>query len=130
MKVSKQARREAKALFRGCLRDGVLDEARVRASVQWLLERKPRSYLAIAGHFQRLVKLELERRTARVESATPLAPELQANIRSNLTRLYGAGLNLSFVHNPDLIGGLRVKVASDVYDGSIQGRLNQLAASF
>ncbi|HPC61168.1 MAG TPA: F0F1 ATP synthase subunit delta [Verrucomicrobiota bacterium] len=130
MKVSKQARREAKALFRGCLRDGALDEGRVKASVQWLLERKPRGYLAIAAHFQRLVKLELERRTARVESATPLAPELQAGIQTQLTRLYGAGLNINFVHNPALIGGLRVKVASDVYDGSIQGRLNQLAASF
>jgi len=130
MKVSKQARREAKTLFRGCLRDGALDEGRVKASVQWLLERKPRGYLAIAAHFQRLVKLELERRTARVESATPLAPELQAGIQTQLTRLYGAGLNINFVHNPALIGGLRVKVASDVYDGSIQGRLNQLAASF
>ncbi|HRT56786.1 MAG TPA: F0F1 ATP synthase subunit delta [Candidatus Paceibacterota bacterium] len=130
MKVSKQARREAKALFRGCLRDGALDEGRVKASVQWLLERKPRGYLAIAAHFQRLVKLELERRTARVESATPLAPELQAGIQTQLSRLYGAGLNINFVHNPALIGGLRVKVASDVYDGSIQGRLNQLAASF
>ncbi len=130
MKVSKQARREAKALFRGCLRDGALDEGRVKASVQWLIERKPRGYLAIAAHFQRLVKLELERRTARVESATPLAPELQAGIQTQLSRLYGAGLNINFVHNPALIGGLRVKVASDVYDGSIQGRLNQLAASF
>jgi F-type H+-transporting ATPase subunit delta len=55
---------------------------------------------------------------------------LQAGIQTQLTPLYGAGLNINFVHNPALIGGLRVKVASDVYDGSIQGRLNQLAASF
>lgn len=130
MKVSKQAQREAKALFRHCLRDGALDEARAKATVQWLLERKPRGFLAIASHFQRLVKLELDRRTARVESATPLAPELQARIQSNLARLYGPGLNLTFVQNPGLIGGVRVKVASDVYDGSVQARLNHLAASF
>jgi len=29
-----------------------------------------------------------------------------------------------------LIGGLRIKVGSDVYDGSIQARLNRLAESF
>jgi len=130
MKVSKQARREAKALFRSCLRDGALDEARAKATVQWLLERKPRGYLAIASHFHRLVKLELDRRAAHVESAAPLTPELQARIQSNLTRLYGPGLNITFVQNPGLIGGVRVKVASDVYDGSVQARLNQLAASF
>jgi F-type H+-transporting ATPase subunit delta len=130
MKVSKQARREAKALFRNCLRDGALDEARAKATVQWLLERKPRGYLAIASHFHRLVKLELDRRAARVESAAPLTADLQARIQSNLTRLYGPGLNITFVQNPGLIGGVRVKVASDVYDGSVQARLNQLAASF
>jgi F-type H+-transporting ATPase subunit delta len=36
-------------------------------------------------------------------------------------------LNLSFAVNKDLIGGLRVKVGSDVYDGSIRARLNELA---
>jgi len=29
-----------------------------------------------------------------------------------------------------LIGGIRIKVGSDVYDGSIQARLNTLAESF
>jgi F-type H+-transporting ATPase subunit delta len=39
-------------------------------------------------------------------------------------------LNINFVQNPALIGGLRIKVGSDVYDGSVQARLNKLAESF
>ena len=130
MKVSKQVRRTAKELFRGCMLDGVLDESRARGVVQELIARKPRDYVAVLSQFQRLIKLELERRTARVESAGPLTPELQASVRDNLTRLYGRGLNISFGQNPELIGGLRIQVGSDVYDGSVQTRLQNLQESF
>jgi F-type H+-transporting ATPase subunit delta len=77
-----------------------------------------------------LVKLELERRTAKVESAVPLSPELQASVQAGLARIYGPGVNISFTQNPALIGGLRLKVGSDVYDGSIQARLAALEQSF
>jgi F-type H+-transporting ATPase subunit delta len=130
MKVTKQARRGAKELFRSCFVNGVLDENRARQAVQVVLKDKPRGYLAILSHFQRLLKLDLERRTARVESAVPLAPDLQASVQASLTRLYGPGLNLSFSQNPELLGGMRIKIGSDVYDGSVQARLRALQESF
>ena len=43
-----------------------------------------------------------------------------------LVKRYGAGLNFTFRQNPALIGGMRIQVGSDVYDGSIQSRLAQL----
>ena len=130
MKISKQARREAKELFRSCMVNGLLEESRMRQAVTKVIAGKPRGYVAILSHLQRLVKLDLDRRSARIESAVPLAPELQASVQSSLGRAYGAGLNTSFVHNPSLIGGMRVKVGSDVYDGSIQARLAALQESF
>lgn len=130
MSISKQARREGKELFRTCLVNGLLDEARVRQTVQRVLELKPRGYLGILAHFQRLVRLDVERRTARVESAVPLAADLQAGVQASLQKVYGAGLQLSFAQNPALIGGMRIKVGSDVYDGSVQARLAALERSF
>jgi F-type H+-transporting ATPase subunit delta len=130
MKISKQARREAKQVFRSCLVNGALQEDRARQVVNLVIELKPRGYVAILNHFQRLVKLELERRTAKVESAVPLSPELQASVQAGLARIYGPGVNISFTQNPALIGGLRLKVGSDVYDGSIQARLAALEQSF
>lgn len=130
MKISKQARRDAKQLFRGCLQAGVLDEGRVRQVVARVLAARPRDYLALLSHFQRLVRLDVQRRTAVVASAVPLAPELQASIGANLQRLGGGALALEFREDPALIGGLRVKVGCDVYDGSIQTRLARLAESF
>ena len=130
MKISKQARREAKELFRSSIVNGVLDENRVRLVVGKVAELKPRGFLGILTHFHRLVKLEVERRTARVESAVPLSPDIQADVTSKLSKLYGQGLNISFAQNPALLGGLRIKVGSDVYDGSVQARLEELVESF
>jgi F-type H+-transporting ATPase subunit delta len=130
MKVTKQARRDAKQLFRSCLVNGLLDEQKARLAVQKVIEAKPRGYLAILAHFQRLVKLDIDRRTAKIESATPLAADLQQQVQANLTRVYGQGLNISFAQNPALIGGLRIKVGSDVFDGSVQARLAALQESF
>ncbi|HOX59817.1 MAG TPA: F0F1 ATP synthase subunit delta [Candidatus Paceibacterota bacterium] len=130
MKTSKQARRDAKELFYSCRVDGLLDEAKVRQVVQRIIAAKPRGYFAILSHFQRLVRLDLHRRTARVESAVPLAEPQQAAIRTNLARRYGNGLIFAFSQNPGLIGGLRVQVGSDVFDGSVQARLARLEYSF
>ena len=130
MKINKQAKREAKALFRSCVKDGLLQEARVRTAVQSVLQAKPRGYQAVLSHFQRLLRLDLDRRTARIESAVSLTPELQAEVNADLARVYGPGLNISFSQNPTLIGGMRVKVGSDVYDGSVQARLAALQESF
>jgi F-type H+-transporting ATPase subunit delta len=129
VKISKQARRDAKELFHACRVNGLLDDAKVRQVVQQVIAAKPRGYLAILNHFQRLVKLDLDRRTARVESALPLAEPQQASIRTNLTRRYGNGLVFAFQQDPALIGGLRVQVGSDVFDGSVQARLGELESN-
>ncbi len=130
MKINKQVRRDAKELFQACKVNGVLDDNKVRQVVQQLVEKKPRGYIEILSYLQRLVKLDLDRRSAVVESANGLAPELQNAIRENLSRRYGQGLNFTFKENPQLLGGVRVRVGSDVYDGSIQARLTALEESF
>ena len=130
MRITKQARREAKQLFRAAAVNGVLDDTRARKVVQLLLEKKPRGYLAVLTHFQRLLQLDIERRSARIESAQPLSAENQATVKQNLSGVYGQGLTYAFTDNPALIGGLRIKVASDVYDGTVRGRLDRLQESF
>ena len=130
MKISKQARRDAKQIFRICLVNGLLDENRARQVVQQVIAQKPRGYVAILTHFQRLVKLDVARRAARIESAIELPENLRASVQANLARRYGPGLTVSFAQNADLIGGLRVQVGSDVYDGSIRARLAGLADGF
>jgi len=130
MKLGKQSRREAKELFRATFVNGLMDESRARIAVQEVLKKRPRGYLAILEHFKRLVKLEQERRAARVESPVALSPEQQASVTSNLHKIYGLGLNITFLQNPALIGGMRVRVGSDVYDGTVSARLQQIEENF
>jgi len=130
MKGNQQLRREAKQLFRLCLVKGLLDEVRVRQVVQRILESKRRGGMVLLSHFQRLVELERSRHVAEVASAAPLPPDLRARVLSNLERVYGPGISTEFVHKPALIGGMRIKVGNDVYDGSVQAKLATLQKSF
>lgn len=126
MKITKQARRDAKKLFQTCKVNGLLDEQRVRSTVTAVSERQPRGYLAILTHFQRLVRLDVARRSARIESAAALPDALKSSLEANLARKHGAGLRVEFAENRALVGGLRIKVGSDVYDGSVRARLTAL----
>ena len=130
MNISKLAQREARQLFRTCRVNGLLDESRVRQTVTLLAEKKPRGYVEILSRLHRLVKLDLDQRAASVESAVPLSAELQAQVAGRLKNIYGDGLNLSFAQNPSLIGGLRIQVGSDLFDGSVKMRLEKLEQSF
>jgi len=130
MKTIKQIESEAKHLYRLCLVDGSLDEDRVRKVVRLVLESRRRGWFALLWHFQRLVRLDCSRRTADVESATPLPADLRSSVWSDLERVYGPKLDISFAHDPALIGGIRIKVGSDVYDNSVKARLAALESRF
>ena len=130
MKTSKLALREARQLFRSCLVNDLLDESRVRQAIVLLSEKKPRGYVEILSRLHRLVKLELSRRSVRVENAVATSPAQSENIRASLEKQYGAGLNIQYSVNPQLIGGMRIQVGSDLYDGSVKTRLEKLEQSF
>lgn len=130
MKISKQSQRGARQLFRSCLVDDLLDEARVRRAVALLLEKKPRGYLEILTRFQRLVQLNLEQHAASVESATALPADLQNTVAGQIKSKYGPSVAVTFSQNPALLGGLRIQVGSDLYDGSVKTRLDKLQEAF
>ena len=67
--------------------------------------------------------------TARSSRAPRRLPTTCATTsRAGLARVYGHGLDTSFEINPALIGGMRIRVGSDVYDGSVRARLAALEA--
>lgn len=87
-----------------------------------------RGTLAILGDLLRLVRLDRDAHRAIVESATPLPDDMRIDLQSGLARVYGQGLETSFGVNPRLIGGMRIRVGSDVYDASVQAKLAALEA--
>jgi F0F1-type ATP synthase, delta subunit (mitochondrial oligomycin sensitivity protein) len=91
-----------------------------------LAEKKPRRYLQVLEAYKRLLRLEVEKRTATIETATELAPDAGQKIVDNLKRRYGADLTAHFVVIPELLGGMRIRVGSDVWDSSVRNRLQRL----
>jgi F-type H+-transporting ATPase subunit delta len=98
--------------------------------VQGVLQSKRRGGYLLLSRLLRLVKIDRSRHTAEVESATSLPPDLQASVQAGLARIYGPGISISFAQSPELIGGMRIKVGSDVYDGSVKAGLDALEKSF
>ena len=92
MKISKQAQREARQLFRSCLVNGVLDEVRVRQAVNLLAEMKPRGYVGILARLHRLVQLDVAKRTVRVENAVATTPDANGRPPGQLGKALRRGL--------------------------------------
>ena len=113
-------------MFNACCVNGILDETKIRQAVTLVIAQKPRAYVSTLTHLQRLVKLDIDRRTARVENAVECTPLQRSAIEAALAQKYGPGMNVTYSVNPALLGGVKVKAGSDIYDGSVAGRLAAL----
>jgi F-type H+-transporting ATPase subunit delta len=130
MKINKETRQLSKGLLRSSFSKGELDNERIRSLVKALIEKKPRHYLKVLEAYKRLLRLEVEKRSATIETATELNLESAAEIITNLKRKYGSDLDTRFVVNPELLGGMRLRVGSDVWDSSVRNRLQRLQLQF
>ncbi|HWM24261.1 MAG TPA: F0F1 ATP synthase subunit delta [Chthoniobacterales bacterium] len=126
MKINKETRQLSKELLRASFSDGRLDNERVAALVMSLIKKKPRNYIKVLESYQRLLRLEIEKRSATIETATEMAPAASTEIVANLKRKYGSDLAARFVVNKELLGGMRIRVGSDVWDSSVRNRLHRL----
>ncbi len=128
MKATRKTRRTARQLFRLCRVDGRLDAARVQLVARRIAGSGRRGTLAILADLLRLVRLDRDAHRAIVEAATPLPDDLRIDVQASLARAYGQGLETAFEVSPRLIGGMRIRVGSDVYDASVLARLAALEA--
>jgi F-type H+-transporting ATPase subunit delta len=126
MQAKKEVRQIAREMLRASFTDGQLDRGRIASVVDSILSKKPRNYLKILEYYKRLLRLEAEKRHARIETATTLEQEIASQISLNLARRYGTDLTTEFVVNPALLGGIRIRVGSDVWDSSVRNRLERL----
>lgn len=130
MKIGKEAQRTARKLLEASMADGKVDLNIVKTIISKLSTSKPRGYLSIVNAFWRLVKLEVAKSQAFVESAVPLDAAMQQKVVADLRAKYGDQVEASFATNPSLIGGMRIKIGSDVWDGSVKDRIERLQNKF
>jgi F-type H+-transporting ATPase subunit delta len=126
MKINKEIRQLSREMLRASFTDGQLDLGRISSLVDSLIAKKPRHYVDVLKNYRRLLRLELEKRQARIETANEVDSATSSELVSNLKKKYGGDLTAEFVVNPELLGGMRIRVGSDVWDGTVRNRLERL----
>jgi F-type H+-transporting ATPase subunit delta len=124
------------------LSDSTADVSRRVTLARDLLEGKARpvtvrlAELAVRGFggrrfdaaLTRLVELAASRRdreVAYVTTAVALTDDEEQRLAARLAELYGRQISLQVQVDPSVIGGVRVQVGSDLYDGTVASRLTQ-----
>ncbi|HEY2569612.1 MAG TPA: F0F1 ATP synthase subunit delta [Candidatus Udaeobacter sp.] len=126
MKINKEIRQLSRAMLRASFTDGQLDPGRINSLVDSLIAKKPRQYIDVLKNYRRLLRLELEKRQAKIETASEVDSSTKSELINNLKKKYGGDLTADFVVNPQLLGGMRIRVGSDVWDGTVRNRLERL----
>ena len=126
MKINKEIRQLSREMLRASFTDGQLDQGKIASLVQSLIAKKPRRFLDILQDYKRLLRLEIEKRRATIESASELSSQNSSTILAKLKQRYGDDLTAEFRIDPTLLGGMRIRVGSDVWDGTVRNRLQQL----
>lgn len=113
----------------------VLDEVIPRIGLHPLVQNLLRLLLA-KGRFDLLPLVEEEYRAGAdaragrvrvvVETAEPLGPQLEAEVRATLERVTGKTVLLDTRVEPALIGGMVARLGGKVYDASVRNRLDTL----
>jgi F-type H+-transporting ATPase subunit delta len=126
MKINKEIRLLSREMLRASFTDGQLDPGRIKSLVDSVIRKKPRHYIAVLKNYKRLLRLELEKRRARIETASELDSAISSELVNTLKNKYGSDLTTEFVVAPELLGGMRIRVGSDVWDGTVRNRLERL----
>ena len=126
MKLNKEIRQLSRKMLQASFTDGQLDPGRITSLVDSVIAEKPRNYVDVLKNYKRLLRLEVEKRRATIETASEVDPAIRSDIIANLKTKYGNDLSPEFKVDPQLLGGMRIRVGSDVWDGSVRNRLERL----
>jgi F-type H+-transporting ATPase subunit delta len=126
MKINKEIRQLSREMLRASFTDGQLDRGKIASLVESLTAKRPRHFIPILENYKRLLRLEIGKRHAKIESGSELSPQVSSSVTAKLKQRYGDDLTTEFVVDPTLLGGMRVRVGSDVWDGTVRSRLERL----
>jgi F-type H+-transporting ATPase subunit delta len=83
---------------------------------------------SFTGALTRLVELAADRRdrqVAYVTVAAPLSEQDESRLGARLAEIYGRQITVKQTVEPEVLGGVSVRVGSDLYDGTVLRRLTE-----
>jgi F-type H+-transporting ATPase subunit delta len=114
-----------KALLNGILPPHADREVR---NLVYLLASKNQVHMLddIVAAFDKMVSAGAPGNMARVTTTIPLTDPERATLESKLRAQYGADLAFDYRLDPDILGGVVVRIGDIVIDGSVAGKLAQM----
>lgn len=88
-----------------------------------------RGFAASLGRLVELVAEHRSRAIAYVTTAVPLDTEQEQRLTASLKQRYGTSISLKVEVDPAVLGGVRVRLGSDLYDGTVARRIAQARAA-
>lgn len=82
----------------------------------------------IVKNIEEQYMLMQKRARATVISPTDISAQNSAKIAEALSKVTGKKVELNFIKDPSLIGGIKIQIGSVMYDSSIKGQLELLKA--
>ncbi len=80
----------------------------------------------VARQFDTELNAQLGLAEAEISSARPLPADGKRELESQLERLTGKKVRAHYSSDPELLGGVVVRVGSTIYDGSVRGQLEKI----
>jgi F-type H+-transporting ATPase subunit delta len=112
------------------LLDGKVRAASLRLAELALEGFGGRGFEASLTRIVELAAHKRDREVAYVTVAKVLGDEDEQRLAAKLSELYGRQVSLKIDVDPEIIGGISVRVGSDLYDGTILRRLNEARQAF
>ena len=95
--------------------------------LEFLIEKKRFGLLPlVAADFDRLILQARRVVRARVRAARPLSEADRRRLRESLEAFAGTGVELDVAQDPELLGGVSVRLGDWVLDSSLRGQLQSL----
>src|SRR5215470_3383824 len=121
-------RRADHSLFKGalsfCLVQEKMGENRTTEKmVEALMTRSTSRCLKILRKLTKYVRLDLAGSQAKIQSAVHLSPKEKSLVKKRIFLLRKRDLEVQFEVNPEVLGGLRIQIGSEIWDGTILSHL-------
>ena len=130
--TSPQAPASAKRQLLGALLDGKVTPPSLRLIAAAVVHPRGRNLELCLADYARLVAEWRERLIAVVRVAVPLGADERERLAAALSAAFGRGVHLDILIDPDVLGGISVRIGDEFIDGSVASRLaalrRQLAA--
>jgi F-type H+-transporting ATPase subunit delta len=110
----------------GALLEDKVTPATLRLITQAVLHPRGRSLEANLADYARLVASWRERLIATVRVASELSDSQRERLTAALSAIYGHGIQLNVVLDPQVVGGMSVLIGDEFIDGTLSSRLATL----